>query len=97
MATPENSATPIVIYQAADGSIATEVRLEAAIRNFQIARQEGQRPVERTLRKLCKRPITVIPANWNGLLPLKKGGWEGFMYTGWHTACIMKRSTRWRS
>jgi len=28
MATPENSAAPIVIYQAADGSIATEVRLE---------------------------------------------------------------------
>ena len=50
MATPENSAAPIVIYQAADGSIATEVRLEATIRNFRIARQEGQRKIERTLR-----------------------------------------------
>lgn len=28
MTTPENTATPIVIYQSADGSIATEVRLE---------------------------------------------------------------------
>ena len=28
MSTPENSAVPIVIYQSADGSIATEVRLE---------------------------------------------------------------------
>jgi len=28
MTTPENTAVPIVIYQSADGSIATEVRLE---------------------------------------------------------------------
>ena len=28
MTTPENTVVPIVIYQSADGSIATEVRLE---------------------------------------------------------------------
>ena len=45
MTTPENTATPIVIYQSGDGSMATEVRLEGEsvwLRQEQISQLFGR-------------------------------------------------------